>query len=276
MQEEKQHLSNVRAWFDHRVQRWHNAYVGGGQMFNVVLSERKAIGVEYVAKYTPAGGRVLDAGCGAGLAALDLVRRGYFVHGIDISEQMIAKARHTFAGEGIAADRYEFTASDIGQAGLAAGSFDAILALGFLQYQKDEHKALRQFHQLLKPGGVLVISGPVRNCLANGFGLRNARFYNALMSRLYPSDGKSEAEALLKISINGYSLRRFKQLLAAAGFRPLEFLGHGFTNFMIIGRWLNFRREYFLHRTLTRLARVAPVDRFANDLVVVARSQERT
>ncbi len=42
--------------------------------------------------------KVLDIACGTGILAINLARKGYFVHGIDISPEMVAKARSKSAG----------------------------------------------------------------------------------------------------------------------------------------------------------------------------------
>ena len=47
----------------------------------------------FVAGVAPAGGRVLDAGCGTGRVAIELARRGFIVVGVDLDPSMIAEAR---------------------------------------------------------------------------------------------------------------------------------------------------------------------------------------
>lgn len=37
--------------------------------------------------------RILDIGCGTGRHSIELIKRGYFVHGFDLSEDQLAKAR---------------------------------------------------------------------------------------------------------------------------------------------------------------------------------------
>jgi SAM-dependent methyltransferase len=52
----------------------------------------------------PRSGRVLDLGCGPGLYALELARRGYAVTGLDWSERSLAYARERAAEAGLAVD----------------------------------------------------------------------------------------------------------------------------------------------------------------------------
>src|SRR5690242_6262544 len=53
----------------------------------------------------PTGGSVLDAGCGPGLVAEALLRAGHRVTGVDLSAEMIARARARCAAFG---DRARF------------------------------------------------------------------------------------------------------------------------------------------------------------------------
>jgi hypothetical protein len=52
----------------------------------LVLANRRKLAVELVSSEVPPRGRILDAGCGAGLVARDLAELGFFVHGMDIAE----------------------------------------------------------------------------------------------------------------------------------------------------------------------------------------------
>src|SRR5262245_20899468 len=178
----KSHLDLVENYFDQNAGEWSDLYRRVQRVNDIVLADRKNTAVEQLSSRVPAGGRILDAGCGAGLAALDLAKRGYFVHGVDVAAKMLDLARRNLTENGIPANRFELSCGDVAGLGLAAGSFDGVAALGFLQYQPEERLALRELHRLLKPGGVIVITGPARTKLSNYFGL--SRFYYALRAKL--------------------------------------------------------------------------------------------
>ena len=100
------------------------------------------------------GKRVLDAGCGPGLYAEELVRRGASVVGFDESPEMVRLARRRLG------DAAEFRVQDLGQRiGWADdGSFDlAVMAL-VIHHVDDRVGALREIHRVLRPAGRLVIS----------------------------------------------------------------------------------------------------------------------
>jgi len=84
------------------------------------------------------GWRVLDAGCGSGVATFELARRGADVVGVDLSEQMVGFARERLAE----IERYRpFEARVTFEAGdmLAdRGRFDAVFAMDSLIHYRTE------------------------------------------------------------------------------------------------------------------------------------------
>lgn len=100
-----------------------------------------------------AGRRVLDAACGPGLYAGELVRRGARVVGFDQSPRMveISRARVPEA---------EFRVHDLSDpiGWLADDSVDLALCALAIEYVDDRVAALRELHRVLRPGGALVLS----------------------------------------------------------------------------------------------------------------------
>jgi len=262
-------IEKVEDYFDANAQSWSDLYSRAERVNDLVLRDRKDVAVRFLDQLLEPGSRILDAGCGAGLCALDLMRRGHTIHGADISQKMLDLAAKTFEEQGIAPDRYVLSRRDVIESGFADGSFDGVSALGFLQYQADEARMLNELHRILRPGGVLVLSGPSGTRIANYFGL--AQFLRRLRNReagVLPP----EHRVLTEISTHEYSTGRLKRLVADAGFEPLDTLGHGYVNFAFIGPRLGFKGERLLHRSLTRLSRVLPFIRsWANDVMIVAR-----
>jgi len=100
------------------------------------------------------GSRVLDVGCGAGHTAC-LVAREFDarVDGIDLSPEMIARARQRAQDEGLA-DRVEFQVGDIRQMPFADGTFDVALFQSVLTpFPGDPVLAMREILRLVRPGG---------------------------------------------------------------------------------------------------------------------------
>jgi len=278
------HIDLIETYFDANAKDWSDLYDHATRVNDLVLADRKNAAVANLAKHVGPGSYVLDVGCGAGMTSIDLMRLGCRVHGVDISAKMLDHARENFARAGMDASKWELTCDGLFGAELESESFDAIAGLGFLQYQDDEAAALRELYRVLKPGGVLVITGPTQRRLANWLGM--ARYYYGARRRLKrllkpapkpkpaaPSAqpiGGSE-EVLFKISTHSYSYARFRKLLRGAGFEVTGHKGHGYVNFEVIGRKIGPRGELFLHRFFTAVAKVIPIGRWANDLIVVAR-----
>jgi ubiquinone/menaquinone biosynthesis C-methylase UbiE len=105
---------------------------------------------------------VLDASCGPGTQALPLAKHGFRVTAADLNATMIEKARENAINYGVA-DQITFLHAGFLELTdkLTSGSFDALItkgnALPHLLTDQDLSAALRNFHRLLKPGGVLVI-----------------------------------------------------------------------------------------------------------------------
>ena len=267
------HLELVEDYFDNKAHYWSDAYQKPQYVNDFVLVDRKNIAVGFLCTYVRPGVTILDAGCGAGLATLDLIQKGFFVHAADISQKMLELCKQNLDDRGILASSYLLTRCDVLEADLPASSFDGVMALGFLQYQVDEHEALKALNRLLKPGGILVLSGPVKIKLSEYFGL--AKIYYAIRDGLRHSKPKPDISLLHEISRHGYSISRFKALLRKADFEVLDYKGHGFVNFAIIIDWTS-RGQHFLHRFFTRLSKFLPIGQFANDLVVVARKNSES
>ena len=105
---------------------------------------------------------VLDVATGTGdfaIALADAVPQGH-VLGLDISENMIARARAAAAAGGH--DQVTFEVGDMMQLPLPAGSVDAITVGYGLRNCPDAAGALREMARVLKPGGYLAVLEFVR------------------------------------------------------------------------------------------------------------------
>jgi cyclopropane fatty-acyl-phospholipid synthase-like methyltransferase len=101
----------------------------------------------------PAGGRILDVGCGNGAYVAYFLARGFDAIGIDISETMLSQARRMVPLERLfLMDMFDIET-------FPAGSFDAIVSITSMLYtgKRNHPEMLRQIHRLLKPGGRLFL-----------------------------------------------------------------------------------------------------------------------
>ena len=100
-------------------------------------------------------GRLLDVGCGAGLASEALARMGYDVLGADAAAETIGAARAHADGAGLSLEYRIGGAEDLAQEGLC---FPVITALEVIEHVADPAAFLQTLSRLLQPAGLLFIS----------------------------------------------------------------------------------------------------------------------
>jgi SAM-dependent methyltransferase len=103
-----------------------------------------------------AGQRVLDLGCGHGMAAVVLARRGALVTALDLSPGYLAEARRRCAANGVEA---AFVQADGDRLPFADGSFDRIWGNAVLHHL-DLRVAGGELQRVLAPGGRAVFCEP--------------------------------------------------------------------------------------------------------------------
>jgi predicted nicotinamide N-methyase len=109
-----------------------------------------------------AGARVLELGCGLGLPGLVASRAGADVLATDGSTDATVFAAHNFALNELAGDVAHADWTDHGDALVARGPFDVVLAADVFYAQANVAVALRLLPRLLAPGGAVRLADPGR------------------------------------------------------------------------------------------------------------------
>jgi SAM-dependent methyltransferase len=100
-----------------------------------------------------AGKRVLDAGCGPGLYAQELLARGADLVGVDASAAMVDLARTRLG------DRARVLQADLGEPlPFPDASFDLVVCALVIHHLDDRGACLGEFFRVLAPGGRAVVS----------------------------------------------------------------------------------------------------------------------
>ena len=106
------------------------------------------------------GMRILDAGCGSGWYAEQLLARGAILDAIDASSAMVEYARQRLSRlPALANDRVRLQVADLDRPlPFESGAFAGIVSPLVLHYIRDWRPVLREMHRVLHPGGWLLFS----------------------------------------------------------------------------------------------------------------------
>ncbi|HKB20781.1 MAG TPA: class I SAM-dependent methyltransferase [Gaiellaceae bacterium] len=98
--------------------------------------------------------RVLDVGCGTGFLALRLGELGHEVTGVDLSPQMIDRARGKAEQEAL---QIEFRAGDATALADADGTYDLVVGRHLIWNLPHPERAVAEWLRVLRPGGRLAL-----------------------------------------------------------------------------------------------------------------------
>jgi ubiquinone/menaquinone biosynthesis C-methylase UbiE len=152
--------------------------------------------------------RVLDVGCGTGAMGLLFAGMGHQVTGLDLSEGMMAKAREKAHAEKLS---IELRRGDAEHLPFNDGSFDVVVNRHLLWTLPHPEIALKEWHRVLKTGGVVLIiegvwkdrSFPIRakrmvsDGLARVFGHTHGGHYDKKLRSQLPYDGGVPKETMI-------------------------------------------------------------------------------
>jgi len=156
------------------------------------------------------GARVLDVGCGAGLASEAMARAGAMVTGVDAAGEVIAAARAHAAAGGLAIDYRVGGPEDV------ADPFDVVVAFEVIEHVDDHATFLGALAARLRPGGRLFLSTLNRNP-ASWF---VAKFGAEYVARLLPV-GMTGRNSCARRSWTGRCVARGCAWWISAGWGPM-------------------------------------------------------
>ena len=129
--------------------RWAPIY---DHTFGRIAAEGRRQAVELINTFT---GRVLEVGVGTGLS-LPLYKRHLEIVGIDLSPDMLEKARARVAKEGLdhVTGLYEM---DAGHLTFSDASFDTVVAMYVMTVVPEPVRVMKELARVCKPGGEVIL-----------------------------------------------------------------------------------------------------------------------
>ena len=128
-----------------------------------------------------AGKRVLDVGCGGGILAEAMARRGATVMGIDLAERPLKVAQLHRLESGVAVDYERIAAEQLAQREPA--SFDVVTCMEMLEHVPEPASTVAACAALAKPGGHVFFSTINRNPKAYLFAIVGAEYVLRLLPK---------------------------------------------------------------------------------------------
>ena len=146
------------------------------------LHEINPLRLEWINALVPlAGKRVLDVGCGGGILAEAIAKKGANIKGIDLSEKALKVAELHSLESGVQVS-YELIAAEA-LAAREAGQYDVVTCMEMLEHVPDPSAIVQACATLVKPGGRLFFSTLNRNPKSYLFAIIGAEYMLRLLPR---------------------------------------------------------------------------------------------
>ena len=146
------------------------------------LHEINPLRLEWINARVPlAGKQVCDVGCGGGILAESIAKKGATVTGIDLSEKALKVADLHSLESGIKV-RYELISAEE-LAAREAGQYDVVTCMEMLEHVPDPAAIVQACANLVKPGGHIFFSTLNRNPKSYLFAIIGAEYVLGLLPR---------------------------------------------------------------------------------------------
>lgn len=176
------------------------------------LHEINPLRLEWINALAPvAGKRVVDIGCGGGILAEAIAKKGATVTGTDLSEKALKVAELHSLESGVSV-RYELTSAE-DLAAREAGQYDVVTCMEMLEHVPDPSAIVKACATLVKPGGQVFFSTLNRNPKSYLFAIIGAEY----VLRLLPRGTHDYAKFITPAELSQYSRNAGLQVEAVKG-----------------------------------------------------------
>ena len=146
------------------------------------LHEINPLRLEWINQRVPLSGKnVIDVGCGGGILAESMAKKGAIVTGIDLSEKALKVADLHGLESGVSVRYKNIPAEEMAEA--EAGQYDVVTCMEMLEHVPDPSSIIRACTKLLKPGGHVFFSTLNRNVKSYLFAIFGAEYVLQLLPK---------------------------------------------------------------------------------------------
>lgn len=175
--DKKSTIEEIRARFDADVERFSNLETGQQAVLDAPLMLELIS--QAAARVKPDAGNLLDIGSGAGNNTISILRLlpGLNCDLVDLSLPMLERARERLSREN--AGDVRIFHGDFRSAALPSSHYDIIVAAAVLHHLRDDadwESCFRKIYDLMKPGGVFLVSDMVWSSIEAVFDLDRERY----------------------------------------------------------------------------------------------------
>ena len=230
----------VVAHFDSAALDWKKIY-SRRNVWGIIHQDRLSKTMAWIeALGLTQGARVLDAGCGAGLASLAMAHRGYQVEAVDAAASMVALTQQHASQGGLDA-RISARVAGIYKLPFVQHSFPLAVSLGVIPW--------------LQPGGYLLFTADNRRRLAWLLDPLTSPALRPIKNFVNMALRRSQTRGWDGICSHQHSIAEIDAFLSHAGMKRVRFISFGFGPFTFAYRktlpeWLGMQ----VHNILQRLA----------------------
>lgn len=188
---------------------------------------------------------VLDAGGGTGRWSVPMAQAGCQVHLVDISEGMLNRAKNKVKQKRLQ-DKVIIRKADITDLPYPEETFDLVFADQVLFIFENKDEVLREFHRVLRKGGVMIVSVPNRYVMSLIRVSEDPRIALLLLQR--KTHNQLESPGGTRIDIHRMTPDELAELCVRNGFKAEKIIGKLFTMPLIlkdeISRSKSYLQEY--------------------------------
>ena len=238
---------------------WYTAMNPDGHSFRA----RRLRCMELLQKHVQKGSKVADIACGPATMFKEILDAGFLVYGTDIAPHMVEECRKLYGTD----SRVELAICPADAIPLPDQSIQAVSAMGLLEYLNNEDQVLREFHRILTPQGIAILTYPHH---ASPTRIWN-RFTHAIAKPFLSSLRKGQAPKGVKH--REYHLAQTITQVENAGFKVEDVV---FYNFKLAFRPLDSlfpKLSVRISEKLERFARTPILHRIGTGFILLARKK---